>query len=187
MSAVGEQGDHHQGATAAGAKRPPNGHGNQGHPASQVGVPAIASEASNTLRVAMLDSMKFEFSEFLDIHRGDVVRFLVSNTGKIRHGFFIGNAEEQRKHAKIMREMPDMVHEGGNTLSLSPGESGEITWRFQGDPNIVFACNMPGHFEAGMFTNVTLEDVRGHDCRKIFPSYHDRGRATFYHEYLCID
>ena len=49
-----------------------------------------------------------------------------------------------------MRKMPDMKHKDPNTVSLAPGESAMLSWRFKGSDTVVFACNIPGHFEAGM-------------------------------------
>lgn len=148
---------HHDKKTEAKKAHQHGKHHDHGQHKSQVGKPAAVNEADKTIQVIMLDSMQYEFDQELHIHRNEVVRFIVTNKGKITHEFSIGNSEEQRKHAEMMRKMPDMKHEDGNTLSLNPGESGEIIWRFQGDTAIVFACNIPGHFEAGMFTTVTVK------------------------------
>lgn len=104
----------------------------------------------------MHDSMEYVFEDLLEIRQGEVVRFVVTNEGELLHEFSIGNAEEQKRHAAMMRKMPDMVHQDGNTLSLKPGETGELLWRFQGDPAVVFACNVPGHYEAGMYKSVSV-------------------------------
>lgn len=129
---------------------------------SAVGSPAPAQQADKTIQVSMLDTMKYVFSDDLAIDAGEVVRFVVANKGKLQHEFSIGNGEEQKKHAAMMRENPAMVHEDGNTLSLQPGETGEITWRFAGDPDVMFACNIPGHFDAGMYQRVALQTGDGH-------------------------
>ncbi|MDH3219117.1 MAG: hypothetical protein OEO19_06245 [Gammaproteobacteria bacterium] len=50
----------------------------------------------------------------------------------------------------MMQKMPDMKHNDPNTVSLAPGESTSLTWKFMGKDTVVFACNIPGHFEAGM-------------------------------------
>lgn len=154
--AGGEHAHHHVKETHSKKAREHTGHNHTGH-SSAVGVPALASTANKTIHVTMLDSMKYEFEPALHIHANEVIRFVVSNQGKIVHEFSIGDAEEQRKHAEMMRKMPDMQHKDGNTLSLKPGESGEIIWRFQGATDVVFACNVPGHFEAGMFSNIRVK------------------------------
>ena len=128
--AGGEHGEHHHDEKKAAQEKPHDGPGSHEHgghddgghdhgaQSSPTGAPASAAEVSKTIRVTMLDSMRYEFGEFPGIHRNEVVRFVVTNRGKIRHEFSIGNAEEQREHAQMMREMPDMVHRDGNTLSL---------------------------------------------------------------------
>lgn len=123
---------------------------------SSIGQPAESSKATKTINVELLDSMKFAFSPALDIANGDIVTFVVVNTGQVRHEFSIGNAEEQKAHAQMMKNMPDMMHEDGNTITVEPGETKEITWHFAGKETVVFACNIPGHFEAGMHESVTL-------------------------------
>ena len=50
-----------------------------------------------------------------------------------------------------------MVHHDGNTVTVKPGETKELTWKFKGNSDVVFACNIPGHFEAGMFHKESVE------------------------------
>lgn len=128
-----------------------------GHHMSAVGEPAHDKDVTKTIHVTMLDTMKYEFDGPLDIKEGDVIRFVVKNEGKILHEFSIGNAAEQKKHAEMMKSMPDMIHEDPNTLSLEAGGKGELIWRFKGKGEVVFACNIPGHYEAGMFAKASLK------------------------------
>ena len=103
------------------------------------------------ISVSMLDSMRFVFTPVLgEIRQGETVEFRVKNDGSIQHEFSIGNAEDQIKHAQMMQKMPDMEHSDPNTVSLAPGESATLAWKFMGKDTVVFACNISGHFEAGM-------------------------------------
>ena len=103
------------------------------------------------ISVSMQDSMRFEFSpELGTLKDGETIEFRVRNDGQIQHEFSIGNSEDQVKHAIMMQKMPDMKHNDPNTVSLAPGESTILTWKFMGKDTVVFACNIPGHFEAGM-------------------------------------
>ena len=103
------------------------------------------------ISVSMLDSMRFVFTPALgELKQGETVEFQVKNDGSIQHEFSIGNAEDQIKHAQMMQKMPDMEHSDPNTVSLEPGESATLSWKFMGSDSVVFACNIPGHFEAGM-------------------------------------
>ena len=43
-----------------------------------------------------------------------------------------------------------MKHDDPNSVLLRPGETKELIWRFAGGMTLEFACNVPGHYEAGM-------------------------------------
>lgn len=117
---------------------------------SSVGEPASGAP-DRIIRVAMRDSMRFVFEPTLEaLERGEIVEFRVVNDGVIAHEFSIGSIEEQLRHAAMMRAMPAMKHADPNAITLAPGESGRLVWRFLGNDEVVFACNIPGHFEAGM-------------------------------------
>lgn len=119
---------------------------------------AAAAAPDRIVEVAMLDSMRFVFDpELVTLTDGEVVEFIVRNGGAIRHEFSIGDAEEQARHAEMMRKMPNMKHADPNAVTLDPGETGVIKWRFKGDDTVVLACNIPGHFEAGMVHRVDIE------------------------------
>lgn len=124
---------------------------------SAVGMPAEKGAAPNkTITVHMMDTMKFNFSNLAGIEEGDIVKFIVMNKGKITHEFGIGSVDEQVAHRKMMQAMPNMKHEDGTTVSVAPGQSKELVWQFLGDTTAQFACNVPGHFEAGMHAEVAL-------------------------------
>ena len=103
------------------------------------------------IEVSMQDSMRFEFStELASLKDGETIEFRVRNDGQVQHEFSIGNSDDQVEHAQMMKNMPNMKHNDPNTVSLAPGESAELSWKFMGKDTVVFACNVPGHFEAGM-------------------------------------
>jgi uncharacterized cupredoxin-like copper-binding protein len=139
-------------------------HSEQGHDneTSAVGQPALASQAIKTIKVTTHDSMKYTFSPELKLSDGEVVTFVITNSGKITHEFSIGDAEEQKSHQEMMRKMPNMTHSDGNSITLKPGETREITWKFKKGAEVVFACNIPGHFEAGMFAKSIVENRQQH-------------------------
>ena len=43
-----------------------------------------------------------------------------------------------------------MEHDDPNSVLLEPGKSGEIIWKFTKATELEFACNVPGHYDAGM-------------------------------------
>jgi len=124
---------------------------------SPVGSSADPSQAKKIVRVTTADDMQFHFTEQPVLHANDVVTFVVTNSGKVPHEFSIGDEAEQKAHQEMMRKMPNMIHEDDNTITVNPGETKEITWRFKGGSEVVFACNIPGHFEAGMLLKIRVK------------------------------
>lgn len=121
------------------------------HHASKVGMRADASKATETVKVNALDTMRFEFDREFDISPGKTITFEVTNTGTLRHEFSIGNHSDQISHAETMMKNPGMMHgDGDAAISLEAGETKSLTWTFEGNEEIVFACTLPGHYQAGM-------------------------------------
>ena len=125
-------------------------HGGGYHNESATGNPALGQQATKTIKVTTLDTMRYKFSGEMEFSANDIVKFVVTNEGKIGHEFSIGDTAEQTKHRKMMQSMPGMVHQDGNTVTVKPGETKELVWKFNKSDDVVFACNIPGHFEAGM-------------------------------------
>jgi uncharacterized cupredoxin-like copper-binding protein len=92
----------------------------------------------------------------LAVNAGETIRFVVTNVGRIPHEFALGTRSEQAEHRKMMAGMPNMVHEEANVVSLQPGETKSLIWRFAESGEVEFACNIPGHVEAGMRGDVQL-------------------------------
>lgn len=131
---------------------PPSGE-QQG--AGEVGEPAEASEAARTVEVTALDTA-FEPST-IDVSAGEAVTFLVTNTGRAVHEFTVGDAPMQQEHAEAMDHIPSgMAHDTGNSITLQPGETKELSWRFGEAATLEYACHQPGHYEAGMRGPITV-------------------------------
>ena len=124
---------------------------------SQVGMSMPASSANKTVTVSLTDAMEIIFGSPLEIYYDDVVRFVVTNEGNMQHEFSISSLAERKDHVAMMQKMPNMKHEDGNTLTLQAAETGELTWHFRGKPRVIFACNIPGHSEAGMLHMAMLK------------------------------
>jgi uncharacterized cupredoxin-like copper-binding protein len=122
------------------------------------GSPGKPAEVTRTIHVEASDAMRLTFDR-MDIHPGDVVRFVVTNTGKVAHEFGIEDERGQVEHAKAMMAMPNMQHDDPNVISLQPGETKTLIWRFtrMTEHKLVFACNVPGHYQAGMVQRVTVK------------------------------
>lgn len=121
------------------------------------GQPGSASEVARTIEVTALDSMRHEPSN-ITVKTGETVAFVVKNAGQMRHEFMLGDAKEQHGHAQIMQAHPDMVHEDPNAVTVEPGQTKTLFWRF-GAPGLVEgACHIPGHYEAGMVTRIQVTE-----------------------------
>ena len=106
-------------------------------------------KASRTIRVDMADSMRFTPGELV-VRRGETVRFVVTNSGKVMHEMVIGTEAELRKHAEEMKKHPTMEHDEPYMAHVKPGAKEEITWTFTKAGKFMYGCLIPGHFEAGM-------------------------------------
>ncbi|MDE1239459.1 copper-resistant cuproprotein CopI [Vibrio aestuarianus] len=121
---------------------------------SEVGMPAKGAKPDKVVHVLLSDDMTITFKKAVKIEPNDVVQFVVMNTGKIEHEFSIGSAAEQLKHREMMRQMDGKTHHSENVVLVEPGKAKQLLWHFHGDKNIEFACNIPGHAEAGMVKKI---------------------------------
>ncbi|MEZ8140766.1 cupredoxin family protein [Enterovibrio sp. FF113] len=124
---------------------------------SAVGMPANGAKPDKVVHVILTDDMRINFKKDVTIEPNDVVQFVVMNVGKIDHEFSIGSMDEQLKHREMMKTMTGHhAHDSGSTVTVKPGKAKQLLWHFHGDKNVEFACNIPGHAEAGMIKSVTL-------------------------------
>lgn len=115
-----------------------------------VGTPASAEEAARTVEIAARDTMAFEPSR-IDVAAGETVTFEVTNTGQTVHEFTVGDAAMQQEHAQARAHMPaGVMHSFPNSITLQPGETKQITWRFGGAGTLEYASHQSGHYAAGM-------------------------------------
>ncbi|MHB1012382.1 MAG: cupredoxin domain-containing protein [Desulfobacteria bacterium] len=120
----------------------------EGH-ATALGKPGDPQKVTRTIEVDMTDAMRFKPAT-IKVKRGETIRFLVRNTGKVKHEMVLGTNKELKKHAELMRKFPEMEHADPNQVSVEPGMTGELIWQFTRAGTFDFACLQPGHFEAGM-------------------------------------
>ncbi|WP_068826477.1 cupredoxin domain-containing protein [Pseudomonas sp. BMS12] len=123
-----------------------------GHGASPFGQPAEAAKATRTVEIVLGDMYYRPAS--LEVQAGETVRFVLKNEGKLLHEFSLGNATSHAEHQQQMLAMQQMghsmQHEDASTASVRPGEQAELTWTFTQAGELQFACNIPGHYQAGM-------------------------------------
>ncbi len=132
------------------------GHGD----AKKIGKPGKDEAASRTIEVKMYDS--YYEPKSLTIKEGETVRFIVHNRGELVHEFNIATHDMHMAHASEMMKMMESgsmgpgMHDDPNSVLLEPGKSGEIIWTFPRHAKLEFACNVPGHYEAGMHGTIRL-------------------------------
>ena len=122
------------------------------------GKPADPAKAKRTIAIDMSDAMRFTPAE-VTVERGETVRFVVTNSGKLDHEMVIGTRKELEEHAEAMRRNAavDQHHGAANMAHVAPGGRGEIGWQFTRAGEFYFGCLVPGHFEAGMVGKVKVK------------------------------
>ena len=145
---------------------------------TSIGQPGKASAASRTIEVQMHDN--YYTPENLTVKKGETVRFVIKNMGGLVHEFNIGTPAMHAGHQKEMEMMMEhgvleadkinrhmmkmdmgggktMEHNDPNSVLLAPEESKEVVWKFSDSKDLEFACNVPGHYGAGMVGKVNLK------------------------------
>jgi len=108
--------------------------------------------ATRTVAIVATE-MKFTPSN-LAVARGETVRFVITNRGKMRHEFVIGDQAFQTQHMREMAQMPGMTMSEVNEADLAPGQTKTIAWRFTKAGEFLFACDLPGHAQQGMVGHI---------------------------------
>ena len=150
-----------------------------GHGAKMsIGQPGTAGKAARTIEIKMLDNY-YEPGK-ISVKAGETVRFVIKNAGEFVHEFNIGTSAMHAAHQKEMMMMmehgalqPDkinhhlmkmdmgggktMEHSDPNSVLLEPGKSGEVVWKFSKAGKLEFACNVPGHYDAGMMGPINFK------------------------------
>jgi len=142
-----------------------------------IGEPAMAADADRTIEIVMGDNY-FE-PERLTIGAGETVRFVVKNDGEFLHEFNLGTAAMHAAHQDEMMTMVEhgmitptgidhekmkmdhgghgMAHDDANSVLVEPGETRELVWKFAAVTDLEFACNVPGHYDAGMMGEIEID------------------------------
>ncbi len=140
-----------------------------------IGEKGQIEDVTKVITVKMFDNY-YEPNE-INVKKGETVKFLVKNMGELVHELNIATKEMHLNHqiemAKMveheillankidkskMKEMAKkdhaMAHKHANSVLLEPNDSGEIIWKFNTSAKLEIACNVPGHYEAGMIAKI---------------------------------
>lgn len=133
-------------ASAAGNHAGGHSHGSD---VSAIGQPGISFQVTRTVQVEMSDSMRFTPSN-ITVKAGETIQFNLKNTGKVKHEFVLGTEKELQEHYQQMLKVPEMEHDEPNMITVDPGKSGSVIWKFTKAGTVDFGCLLPGHYDAGM-------------------------------------
>lgn len=122
-----------------------------------IGKPGKEAKVSRTIEVDTYDTMKFS-PDKMNIKKGETIKFVIVNKGKLVHEFMLGELDELKEHAAMMMKMPDMKHDEKNAVSVEPGETKNLIWEFTKAGKVEFACLLPGHSEAGMVGSINVSE-----------------------------
>ena len=144
----------------------------------KIGSKGNETDVTRVIKVIMYDNY-YEPSSF-QIKEGETVKFEVENAGMLVHEFNIANKMMHMKHQPEMIKMAEngillafsidkekmkkmakmdksMGHSHSNSVLLEPKQKGDIIWKFDNAANIEVACNVPGHYQAGMIAKVNIK------------------------------
>jgi uncharacterized cupredoxin-like copper-binding protein len=112
--------------------------------------------------VKATDQLRFDPEQY-SVKAGETVEFVVTNTGKLRHEFYLGEEAAQQEHEKEMARMSTMGQMGSmqpmdepNGISIGPGETKTLRHTFQSAGTVIAGCHEPGHYPAGMRATVAV-------------------------------
>ena len=139
---------------------------------NMIGEKGDPNKIDRIINIKMYDN--YYEPNLVKIKKGETIKFIVENLGEMVHEYNIGTKEMHIKHQPEMQKLVDheillvdkidrvkmkkmskmdhsLGHSHSNSIMLEPKTSGEIIWKFSKDVNLEMACNIPGHYESGMF------------------------------------
>jgi uncharacterized cupredoxin-like copper-binding protein len=125
---------------------------------TEYGSPGNAKEVTRVVELSLRDTMRIEPGR-LSVKQGETLRLRIRNKGAVAHEFVLGTQKEILEHRDMMRTMPTMKNDEANAVSVAPGSTAELVWRFDKPGTFLYACLIPGHWEAGMQGTVTVNPV----------------------------
>ncbi len=140
-----------------------------------IGEKGDIKDVTKVVTVKMFDNY-YEPNEIV-VKKGETVKFIVKNMGELVHELNIATKEMHIKHQPEMAKMVEheilladkidknkmkeiskmdhsMAHKHANSVLLEPNDTGEIIWKFSTSTKLEIACNVPGHYEAGMIAKI---------------------------------
>ena len=143
-----------------------------------IGEKGKQDEVTREIIVKMYDN--YYVPDSFKVNKNETIKFIVENMGELVHEYNIATKEMHVKHQPEMQKMVEMeilladkidkkkmrevakkdhamAHKHANSLLLEPKEKGEIIWKFSSSAKLEIACNVPGHYEAGMVAKISQD------------------------------
>jgi uncharacterized cupredoxin-like copper-binding protein len=122
----------------------------------------VAVIPDRSIAVTASDTMRFEPGT-ISVTTGETIAFVVTNTGEAEHEFVLGDATVQAEHAEEAdangaAEMGDEAHSDEAAITLAPGETRTLVYTFEEPGPLIYACHLPGHYEAGMWGTIVVTE-----------------------------
>ena len=73
----------------------------------------------------------------------------------VENEILLSDRVDKEKMKQMAKKNPSMAHTHSNSVLLSPGEKGELVWKFSNKTKIEAACNVPGHYQDGMIAKIS--------------------------------
>lgn len=126
-----------------------------------IGKPGKVTKSTKTIAIDMNDAMRFAPAK-INVNRGETIRFVVTNSGKLKHEMALGTEKEIKEHYEAMKKFPGMEHEDPKMVTVPSGKTSQVVWTFTKAGKVEFACLQPGHYESGMkgSIGITAEETR---------------------------
>lgn len=125
---------------------------------SAFGMPAEVDEADRTIRVSMFDTFYYQPAE-VSVEMGETIAFEVTNEGAAPHEFVLGDRGFQEQHEGEMTDMGgELPADEPFALSVQPSETEILAWTFSQAGTFEYACHVSGHYDAGMFGRISVEE-----------------------------
>ena len=140
-----------------------------------IGEKGKISEVSRVIQINMYDN--YYEPDKIEVKKDETIKFVVKNLGELVHEFniatkmmhlehqpemmtlveneiILSDKIDKQKMIEMVKKNPSMSHTHSNSVLLSPGESDNLIWKFTNSVKLEAACNVPGHYEAGMIAEI---------------------------------
>ena len=68
----------------------------------------------------------------------------------------LGDRIDMKKMKEVAKTDKSMAHSHSNSVLLEPNKSEDLIWKFNKNAKLEVACNVPGHYQAGMIAKVNI-------------------------------